>query len=126
MSDANVIQNIWTGSKKNTLRSTTGPFKLYSGNLKNLAPGKLLESELDLLQYEVAAGAVFHNRHWTLILNIKLQHSLTTCSTWRKRTRPPFPAANSKSWCTEEATIWIADCVATEGNIDVEQQLGFP
>ncbi|XP_037624969.1 uncharacterized protein LOC119487946 isoform X3 [Sebastes umbrosus] len=56
-----LIRDIWTGRRRETLWSKIGPYKIYSENLMVLAPGEQLEGE-------VAAGAVCHNGHWTLII----------------------------------------------------------
>ncbi|XP_071060860.1 uncharacterized protein [Pseudochaenichthys georgianus] len=41
-----LIRQIWTGRRKQTLWCKFGPYKVYSENLMNLAPGKWLEGEI--------------------------------------------------------------------------------
>ncbi|XP_034062749.1 uncharacterized protein LOC117540267 [Gymnodraco acuticeps] len=63
-----LIRDIWAGRRKETLWAKYGPYKVYSENLMVLAPGQQLEGELDLTKHNVAAGAVCHKAHWTLII----------------------------------------------------------
>ncbi|KAF4109768.1 hypothetical protein G5714_009020 [Onychostoma macrolepis] len=45
-SEENVINDIWEGKKQQVLWSKMGPYKLFTNNMMDLAPGKQLESEL--------------------------------------------------------------------------------
>ncbi|KAL7383539.1 hypothetical protein ABVT39_012776 [Epinephelus coioides] len=62
-----LIRDVWAGRRRTTLWSRLGPYKLYLEDLLYLAPGKELESQL-ALDRDVAAGAVCHEGHWTLII----------------------------------------------------------
>ncbi|KAL7370610.1 hypothetical protein ABVT39_005719 [Epinephelus coioides] len=62
-----LIRDVWAGRRRTTLWSRLGPYKLYMEDLLYLAPGKELESQL-ALDRDVAAGAVCHEGHWTLII----------------------------------------------------------
>ncbi|KAL7396473.1 hypothetical protein ABVT39_006364 [Epinephelus coioides] len=62
-----LIRDVWAGRLRTTLWSRLGPYKLYMEDLLYLAPGKELESQL-ALDRDVAAGAVCHEGHWTLII----------------------------------------------------------
>ena len=42
-----VLADIWSGQRQGVLWSKIGPYKIFSADLQNLAPGKEVESEVN-------------------------------------------------------------------------------
>ncbi|CAL8283346.1 unnamed protein product [Boreogadus saida] len=53
----------WTGKQGEVIWSKIGPYKMFTADLQSLAPGKELESELDVMEWEVLIGAVCKDGH---------------------------------------------------------------